>query len=262
MEALLLPEQHKLAQLELLAAQVHEGIYPGYPPLRERLVASLSSLGRTAAGALILPETGPWIATPYNAAEAAPTPDQTRVFVARGLAVDSRGRPLHPWLQDMVENPAIGVCGGKRYYQAWGPNKTADMVTEHGDSLLMVERRDTGQWALPGGFLNGSEPSFHGAYRELHEETGLAPEHFTSALVYSGPVIDPRMTAHAWPETTAYALQLDAAAPRPYVRGQDDARRAAWIEKSAVHELPLFGAHKFLAELALAQLGAMQPIAA
>ncbi|MEB3175691.1 MAG: NUDIX hydrolase [Cyanobacteriota bacterium] len=60
--------------------------------------------------------------------------------------------------------------------------------------LVLIQRRDTGQWGLPGGLVDWGETLTAAARRELKEETGLElAEAPRLAGVYSDPERDPRM---------------------------------------------------------------------
>ena len=176
-----------------------------------------------------------------------PSPEETAAFEAAGYDVDAEGRPLHPLLGSL--DPSTPT--GKGAYWNWGPNFTADPIVitnETRPQVLLIERTDTGDLALPGGFVDADErqnPSA-AAYRELAEETGLA---LTSegVLIYQGVVDDPRATANAWPETSAYLFTVSEPLP---VKAGDDARQANW---HYVDELPqkLYGSHADLIKQAL-----------
>ncbi|MBE9175316.1 NUDIX hydrolase [Synechocystis salina LEGE 06155] len=61
-------------------------------------------------------------------------------------------------------------------------------------SIVLVRRRDTGQWSLPGGLIDWGETVAITAARELREETGLQLIKIDRLLgVYSSPDRDPRM---------------------------------------------------------------------
>jgi len=260
MSALHFPEAYIEAQLELLAEGLEATTYPGYPETKDRLVSMVAVLGRTVTGALIVPE-GPWI-VPGNSVfrddNLAPSTLATYNLERDGYQTDSEGRPLHPWFERMVEDPKIGVLGGRGAYWHWGPNRTADSVVIHDDSILLIQRNDTGTLALPGGFIDGGEHAARAARREVGEETHITLDNTWGIPFYKGPVVDIRMTAHAWPETTAYLFHLDPKKHRPVPLGGDDAKRAEWVAIKELPDLKLFGSHTFLARLALSQLGAVR----
>jgi ADP-ribose pyrophosphatase YjhB (NUDIX family) len=60
--------------------------------------------------------------------------------------------------------------------------------------IVLVQRRDTGQWALPGGLVEWGQDITATARRELREETGLDLIAIDRLVgVYSSPSRDPRM---------------------------------------------------------------------
>lgn len=175
-----------------------------------------------------------------------PTAEEIARFTALGLEHDSLGRPLHPWAGVILEQD--GAIPGKGAYWNWGPNYTADPIVitdEETPRVLLIQRSDTLEFALPGGFIDAQESAYEAAIRELQEETGLTGV-YGGEPVYRGPVIDPRTTLHAWPETSAYLFSIEHAVP---VQGADDALIAAWYP---VNSLPkLFGSHALLIQEAL-----------
>lgn len=65
-----------------------------------------------------------------------------------------------------------------------------------GDRWLLIRRRDTGGWALPGGTLEWGETLVESARRELWEEAGVEPAGpFELCGVYSNPRRDYRFHA-------------------------------------------------------------------
>ncbi len=231
-------EKNKLTQPDKTDASNNPEVYPGYPT--ERLIMQDISN-------LTLPD-GPWatkIATPL------PSMSEQKKLAKQGYQLDDIGRPLHPWLRDMVVNPDVGVVTGKGEYWHWGPNRTADPIVMNDDQIpkiLLIKRGDTDTWALPGGFIDDNESAEHAARRELLEETGLLLVGQEGRKVYDGAVADLRTTAHAWPETTALAWTVEGTPP---VRAGDDASDVNWF---SVDELPikLHGSHADLIEQALA----------
>lgn len=60
--------------------------------------------------------------------------------------------------------------------------------------IVMIRRRDTGQWGLPGGVIDWGEDIPTAARRELAEETGLQLQKVRRLVgVYSAPFRDPRV---------------------------------------------------------------------
>ncbi|MEM9540007.1 MAG: NUDIX hydrolase [Cyanobacteria bacterium P01_E01_bin.42] len=62
------------------------------------------------------------------------------------------------------------------------------------DRIVLVRRRDTGTWGLPGGIVDWGEDLPSAAKRELKEETGLDLAQFGRLVgIYSAPDRDPRI---------------------------------------------------------------------
>ena len=149
---------------------------------------------------------------------------------ARGLpwSYDDKGRPINP-------RGRTGLCN-RGLLGKWGPNHAGDaIVTRHrrrtptngqgkpSDGALCLEmvaikRRDTGEWAIPGGMADPSEVGKASLMREFKEEAGnVSEEHrarfdqlvndlfadSNGRVVYRGYVDDPRNTDNAWMETIA-----------------------------------------------------------
>lgn len=182
-----------------------------------------------------------------------PTKNERYKFLAMGLSVDDDGRPFHPWI-DILEKE--NRQHDKGVFYNWGPNYTVDTVvltSEDDPKVLLIKRNITGEWALPGGFIDESEPELDAAKRELKEETDLQVD-TPWTQCYSGPVADPRTTLHAWPETTAYFTFIPA--PKE-VKAGDDASESEWIPLRDVASMELYGSHKSLIEAALRAHDAM-----
>jgi 8-oxo-dGTP diphosphatase len=89
----------------------------------------------------------------------------------------------------------------------------AAVVTNDDGRVLVVQRRDNGEWQIPGGVLELDESIHAGLQREVEEETGLIvePERLTGiyknlrlgvvALVFEhmSPVALAAQPTRAWP---------------------------------------------------------------
>ena len=88
-----------------------------------------------------------------------------------------------------------------------GPNYAADTVVTRYEpenrivEVLLIQRKDSGKWALPGGFVNPGESEDQAAARELLEETGIDLSALSGNIIYKGVVDDPRNSADSWIET-------------------------------------------------------------
>lgn len=132
-----------------------------------------------------------------------------------------------------------------------GPNYTADavIVQPHNEMVLLVQRRDTGEWALPGGFIDQADASPRSAaIREAYEEASVTLSD-KAPLIFRGVVDDPRNSETAWIETSAYLFETDDTA---VAQGGDDALDAGW---HSLRQLPpLYASHRMIVDRALDHL--------
>ncbi|MEW6281475.1 MAG: NUDIX domain-containing protein [Candidatus Eremiobacterota bacterium] len=213
---------------------------PGYParfPVPDDRVAWAVAYPEYAppyyVDPVVLRNSGRW---------ADPEPWLPELVVGRSLEApvrDRDGRHLNP-------RGRTGLQGRGRLGK-WGANLSADpVITRLMDGVfqaVLIQRRDCGQWALPGGMLDRGESFLQAAERELAEETGLSLPLGSALEVSAGYVDDPRNTDHAWMESTAFHLHLgpQAAGLRP--RGADDAGTAAWVRLDLECLLSLYASH-------------------
>jgi ADP-ribose pyrophosphatase YjhB (NUDIX family) len=243
-------EQFKRDSLVELALQLQQHVCPGYPGLPQRYFRDN-------------PPTQPTISRgTWDAGEIIPTASEHIAIRNLFTPLDSWGRPVHVWLSDMVSDPAIGVATGKGAYYHWGPNYTADPIVIQAGHLLLVQRSDTALFALPGGFVDPGESAAQAARRETREEAAVQiPPEIVPIEVYCGPVADIRMTAHAWPETTALLFDLgdDMPCESGWLASVDSETTAsAWVPLEHLLQLELFGSHRLLIQLALQKLQASE----
>jgi ADP-ribose pyrophosphatase YjhB (NUDIX family) len=139
----------------------------------------------------------------------------------------------------------------KLWYE--GANQAVDIVVTKGDEVLLIKRKDTGQWALPGGFVTKGEPFIHAAARELHEETGLVVNNLGlgvwGASFYHGSVTDPRNDKDSWVVTVAYHIEYTQNMGTP--KSGDDAIEVKWVSLGEVSKMHLYGSHGQLIAMAV-----------
>lgn len=220
--------------------------YPGYPSIRLVMPTKESPN---------LPD-GPWRASN----DQPPTDVEKLRLLQLGLELDDFGRPIHPWLKDMLTNPSIGVVTGKGYYYDWGPNRTGDPIIitkESCPKILLVLRSDNGKWSLPGGFVDPNEDPKSAALREAREETGVIVNINEGEIIYSGPVADQRSTAHAWADTTAV---LWRPANETTTTLSDESNAVNWFDLRNIRAMELHGSHQKLIEKAIIDKGTMNDI--
>ena len=236
-----------LKQAVFDAVKLHE-TYPGYPSTRLTIdnpdIAQQLSTGRIS----LLPE-GPWDAGyEHLKPQSQEQLDQIRL---QGYEFDDLGRPLHPWLMDMLCDPDVGVVTGTGKYYNMGPNKTADPIVitrEETPHVLLVLRKDNNLWALAGGFIDEGEDGATAARRENYEESGLWLPGEPELVLYEGVVADARTTTYAWAETHATLWRVNEQLPlTPQLSEVKDAR---WFP---IDRLPdrLHGSHGVLLEEAM-----------
>ena len=175
---------------------------------------------------------------------------------------------------------------GRGVLGRYGPNHAADAVVtrwkrdpdgseivtspKSGSQILqflVIQRRDTGEWAIPGGKVNTGETALATAQREFIEEAlnGLemnqkdrekaeatVAEFFAKGQqIYAGYVDDPRNTDWAWMETTAFLFHDESgkSVGRMPLCAGDDAMALKWIDISS--DIDLYASHKdFIKEAA------------
>ncbi len=142
-----------------------------------------------------------------------------------------RGMPPFEHLRE-----ELAALDANRQTYGSGPFVTVDAVVTSGKQLLLVQRGHApgkGLWALPGGFLEGSERLLAAAIRELKEETCLARSEaelhaaFRSVAVFDHPSRSQRgrTITHAH----YFALGAPGNGAPPTVAGADDAQAARWF---------------------------------
>lgn len=127
---------------------------------------------------------------------------------------DKDGKPLFPGHYPNVKRYGRGVLG------KWGPNHAADPIAIRVGRVwfkecyyaLVIKRKDTNEWAFPGGMVDPGESITQTLARELREEAADLPDGLLESflndklnqiVLYNGiNWTDPRNTFHAWMETS------------------------------------------------------------
>jgi len=180
------------------------------------------------------------------------------------------GKPRNPnGRTGMVERGLLGK---------WGPNYTADpLVTRWHPrdakrlQMVAIRRRDTGDWAIPGGMVDPGEHVSVTVKREFTEEAGniadadskamfekLTQELFSGgSVIYKGYVDESRNTDNAWIETTVlhYHCGPELGEMLPLEAG-DDAAAVRWFDLDTTNE-GLYPPHRaWVSQLAKQMLSA------
>uniref|UniRef100_A0A8C4QCX7 ADP-ribose pyrophosphatase, mitochondrial n=2 Tax=Eptatretus burgeri TaxID=7764 RepID=A0A8C4QCX7_EPTBU len=182
----------------------------------------------------------------------------------------------------VIENIPRNPCGrtgllGRGLLGKWGPNHAADSVVtrwkwidgkvakKDGKPVMQfvaIQRRDCGEWALPGGMVDPGEQIAATVKREFCEEAmnslsltkderhklqELISTIFQHGeMIYKGYVDDPRNTDNAWMETVAFNFHdetNDSIGCLP-LRAGDDAKNVAWLDVDK--EQALYANHSML----------------
>ncbi|XP_046966210.1 ADP-ribose pyrophosphatase, mitochondrial [Vanessa cardui] len=181
-----------------------------------------------------------------------------------GLYNIVNGYPLNPVGR-------TGICG-RGVLGRWGPNHAADPVVtrwKHTEKdinkkpilqFIAIKRRDTGEWALPGGMVDPGEKVAATAIREFQEEAlnsleasecekQMRKEKFDNFFsngieIYSGYVDDPRNTDNAWMETVAYNFHDEdgSIVSSLNLQAGDDAVGVQWVDITS--DINLYASHK------------------
>jgi ADP-ribose pyrophosphatase len=154
--------------------------------------------------------------------------DFTKRYSHEGdIKFDKEGKPLNP-------KGRMGILGRGKLGK-WGPNHAVDpMITKFGENnelqILLIQRKDNGQWALPGGMIDDGENSFKTLSRELSEETGVSIDLKDSVFIYNGYVEDIRETDNAWMETEARHKHLtEEESKNMDLKPDTDAKKSDWF---------------------------------
>ena len=162
-----------------------------------------------------------------------------------------------------VLNPSgrTGIKEGRGLLGKFGANFAVDPIIfrKNPDTqeleLLLIQRGDTGQWALPGGMVDDGESVFETLTRELKEETSLSLSMDDAEIVYQGYVDGTRSTDRAWIETTAaFKLLNEEESRSAQVKGGDDAADAKWFPINGDLLPTLYASHAHFVGLALKRI--------
>ena len=145
-----------------------------------------------------------------------------------------------------------------------GPNHAADpivMKSVDGDLYcVVIQRKDTKEWALPGGMVDFGERVSATVQREFQEEAlnidQATLQTFKADLdtmfeqgedLYRGYVDDPRNTDNAWMETVAVLFRCsDTLASHIVLNAGDDAQKMQWMkcDPSSTQFQALYASHQ------------------
>jgi len=151
------------------------------------------------------------------------------------------------WETDKVPTGSCW-CGDADGYCLCTPNLSTDVVLRDArdpSKIYLVKRKDTGQHATIGGFVNVGEKVEDAMIRELWEETGIkldyrsSESHFHLLGVYSDPRRDKRRSNVS---VTYVAIVPEGAKPR----AGDDAKSIELVSIKDVSSFDMFADHKYI----------------
>lgn len=195
-----------------------------------------------------------------------------RVSFVSTYKQNEQGYPLNPCGRTGIR--------GRGLLGRWGPNHAADPIVtrwkRNSDNTIhihekskkpilqfvAIQRRDTNEWAIPGGMVDPGEKVSVTLRREFMEEALNALEKSDSEIqdikqklqvffdkgqeIYKGYVDDPRNTDNAWMETVAcnFHDENDEAVGNVSLQAGDDAKNVRWTDVD--QNLYLYASHKDL----------------
>jgi ADP-ribose pyrophosphatase len=155
---------------------------------------------------------------------------------------DDQGHPRNPYTRTGLK--------GRGLLGKWGANFAADPIISRINpnsgafEIVVIERSDTHEWAIPGGMVDEGEDVSQTVEREFMEEAGASLNMSGAELVYQGYVDDPRNTDNAWMETTAKHLHLDGElASQLSLQAGDDAKAVRWLDVNPEALENLYASH-------------------
>lgn len=133
-----------------------------------------------------------------------------------------------------------GTAGGKHEYCMCTPSLAVDVVIASGpDHVWLVRRKDTGQLATMGGFVEVGESAEDAVRRELLEETGLELEGSPPRLI--GFYSDPRRDNRRDTASVVYVVEVP---PDAKPRAADDVKDVQRIALNDIERHDYFADHK------------------
>ncbi len=163
------------------------------------------------------------------------------------------GLPLNPYGRTGIQ--------GRGLLGKWGPNFAADPIITRINpatceiEMLAIQRKDNGEWAIPGGMVEAGDDIPVTLMKELSEETAVVLDMSHAREVYKGYVDDPRNTDNAWLETVVKHVHLSAEdAAQLHPKAGSDAAAVQWMPLTDENVKKLYANHGEFVSQALERL--------
>lgn len=157
---------------------------------------------------------------------------------------DSFNRERYEYFQDVCAQLAVGAHGAEpvagSFLDAVSPTTGAEAaITDERGRILLMQRTDTGQWAMPGGACEVGETPAMTAVREANEEIGVDVRvEALSSVVDNRLITDEPVSIGL---IAVYACRLSDSRQRP--TSSSEAMRAQWFSRSELSGLDFFHGH-------------------
>lgn len=164
-------------------------------------------------------------------------PALTANWRAQGYLVDQYGRPINPHWQTYLSDDKLGLTTGPGMFWRYGNNGVTDALVSRKTGndereWLLIQRKDSGEWATPGGYIDaGDKDTTATALREVEEETGLhvATAKYGARVILRSFEVSRRITLNSWSEINTVLIEADEEVLRQaQLNPGDDAKDAMW----------------------------------
>jgi ADP-ribose pyrophosphatase len=136
--------------------------------------------------------------------------------------------------------------------------------------MIVIQRKDTGEWAIPGGMVEAGETVSDTLRNEINQEAcnNMDPDKASKAIdkildknkgktIYQGYVDDPRNSDTRWMETTAvYYHCTGKLAKAIKLEAGDDAQKVKWLAMTDIEPdyKKLYASHKMMTDKAKSKI--------
>ena len=189
------------------------------------------------------------------------------------IVFNSKNKPMNP----------TGWTGlaGRGLLGKWGPNHAADPIVSYLDEnndlwAIVIRRKDTGEWAIPGGMVDPGDNVSHTLINEIFEEAietdndsdsimyEIIDLFNNSIVLYNGYVNDPRNTDNAWMETTVCGILINKDQKQKIRLRKEDTEKntdsTKWIKvcENSLEFTNIYADHKYYLLLMKAAVSGME----